>query len=210
MMAKAASQIQWFSRQETEKLKKTAKRVRSLDHVRPVKKRVTGDCRCCDYFVSFQCSMNLFDQTILHITSTISNEYCVGKHPPTHPPKLSYCNFSSRSADRSHQTNTPKHDPRPQVFAQFGVTVFRVVLVRIPLRLALSVMGIKLEEKHADLRRLGLRWGAQVGLFFCFAFRNAAWTSLLSLFACSFKTSGRFLSEICGQQRLNNSVWFFR
>lgn len=45
----------------------------------------------------------------------------------------------------------------PQVFAQFGVTVFRVFLVRIPLRLALSVMGIKLEEKHADLRRLGLR-----------------------------------------------------
>ncbi|CAN0119267.1 unnamed protein product [Pylaiella littoralis] len=43
------------------------------------------------------------------------------------------------------------------VFAQFGVTVFRVFLVRIPLRLALSVMGIKLEEKHADLRRLGLR-----------------------------------------------------
>lgn len=44
-----------------------------------------------------------------------------------------------------------------QVFAQFGVTVFRVFLVRFPLRLALSVMGIKVEEKHADLRRLGLR-----------------------------------------------------
>ncbi|CAM9247484.1 unnamed protein product [Ectocarpus sp. 12 AP-2014] len=43
------------------------------------------------------------------------------------------------------------------VFAQFGASVFRVFLVRIPLRLALSVMGIKLEEKHADLRRLGLR-----------------------------------------------------
>ncbi|CAM9124539.1 unnamed protein product [Ascophyllum nodosum] len=43
------------------------------------------------------------------------------------------------------------------VLAQFGVRVFRVFLVRIPLRLALSVMGIKLEEKHADLRRLGLR-----------------------------------------------------
>eukprot|EP00752_Nemacystus_decipiens_P004444 g4057.t1 len=43
------------------------------------------------------------------------------------------------------------------VFAQFGVAMFRVFLVRIPLRLALSVMGIKLEEKHADLRRLGLR-----------------------------------------------------
>ena len=48
-------------------------------------------------------------------------------------------------------------NPAAQVFAQFGVTVFRVFLVRIPLRLALSVMGIKLEEKHADLRRLGLR-----------------------------------------------------
>lgn len=46
---------------------------------------------------------------------------------------------------------------RLQVFAQFGVTVFRIFLVRVPLRLALSVMGIKLEEKHADLRRLGLR-----------------------------------------------------
>lgn len=44
-----------------------------------------------------------------------------------------------------------------QVFAHFGVRVFRVFLVRIPLRLALFVMGIKLEEKHADLRRLGLR-----------------------------------------------------
>ncbi|CAM9183646.1 unnamed protein product [Scytosiphon promiscuus] len=43
------------------------------------------------------------------------------------------------------------------VFAHVGVTVFRAFLVRIPLRLALSVMGIKLEEKHADLRRLGLR-----------------------------------------------------
>ncbi|CAN0230784.1 unnamed protein product [Laminaria digitata] len=43
------------------------------------------------------------------------------------------------------------------VFAHFGVTVFRVLLVRVPLRLALSVMGIKVEEKHANLRRLGLR-----------------------------------------------------
>lgn len=44
-----------------------------------------------------------------------------------------------------------------QIFAQFGVSIFRVFLVRIPLRLALGVMGIKVEEKHADLRRLGLR-----------------------------------------------------
>ena len=51
-----------------------------------------------------------------------------------------------------------KHPRLLQVFAQFGASVFRVFLVRIPLRLALSVMGIKLEEKHADLRRLGLRW----------------------------------------------------
>lgn len=35
--------------------------------------------------------------------------------------------------------------------------MFRVFLVRIPLRLAMSVMGIKVEEKHADLRRLGLQ-----------------------------------------------------
>lgn len=78
---------------------------------------------------------------------------------PNHPQRA----FNQPSTAAGKHTlrdpiSMPSNTTRLQVFAQFGVTVFRVFLVRIPLRLALSVMGIKLEEKHADLRRLGLRW----------------------------------------------------
>ncbi|CAM9505875.1 unnamed protein product, partial [Choristocarpus tenellus] len=33
----------------------------------------------------------------------------------------------------------------------------RGLLVSLPIRLSLLIMGIRVEERHADLRRLGLR-----------------------------------------------------